>query len=109
MMEKTKLLSGDVSRRRVDDQSVVEPEIVEAEVVGSGSNSSRIRESGRVFEPSPFPLTSGKLEAIVWRFGVTGPMQLGDFYPARLHAECALLLPEPVDAWSDIAFKPRVP
>lgn len=104
MMEKTKLLPGDVSRRRGDDQSVVEPEIVEAEVVGSGSNSSWNRELGRVFGSSPFPLTSGKLEAIVWRFDVTGPMQLGAFYPARLHAECALLLPEPVQGFDDPRF-----
>ena len=104
MMEKTKLLPGDVSRRRGDDQSVVEPEIVEAEVVGSGSNSSRVRESGRVFEPSPFPLTSGKLEASVRRFDEIGPMRLGAFYAARLHEECALLLPQPVYGFDDPRF-----
>ena len=98
-MKKTESVSGGLSRREGDDQQVVEPEIVE-----SSSCSFRDHESHWDFGQPLLPLTSAKLEAIVRRFDVTGPMQLGAFYPARLHEECALLLPQPIFGFDDRRF-----
>ena len=102
-MKKTKLLPGGVSRRGVDDQPVVVPEIVDREVVESGSDSPWVGESRQDLGRSPL-LTAAKLEAIVRRFDVTGPMRLGAFYQERLHEECALLLPQPVYGFDDWRF-----
>ena len=50
----------------------------------------------RTFGMKPFPLTAHKLENLVCRIDPYGPIQLGAFYRACLHQECALLLPRPV-------------
>ena len=114
MTEKEKLVPGCVSQRRGDDQPVTEPEIVEAEVVETddvekeGQESRRsagwTTEFQRWFGVPPFPLTAVKLKLIVRRIDRIGPMQLGAFYPVRLHEECALLLPHPIYGFDDWRF-----
>ena len=104
MTEKEMLVAGGALRRKGDDQPVAVPEIVDRDVVGSGSPSSWDRESFQDHGQSLFPLTAAKLEVLVRRFDVTGPMRLGALYPARLHEECALLLPQPVYGFDDRRF-----
>ena len=93
-----------ITRREDNDQPVIEPEVIEPEVVASGSRLSRDHESHRDCGQSPFPLTSVKLASLVQRFDVLGPMQLGAFYPAILRGECSLLLPQPVYGFNDRRF-----
>lgn len=114
MMEKEKLVPGVVPRREGDDQPVIEPEIVEAEVVETDDIGKEEQESRRSagwetefqrwFGVPPFPLTAVKLKLIVRRIDRIGPMQLGAFYPVRLHEECALLLPHPIYGFDDWKF-----
>ncbi|MBE6370592.1 MAG: hypothetical protein E7055_00775 [Lentisphaerae bacterium] len=104
MTKKKELVPGKITRREDNDQPVIEPEIIEPEVVASGSRLSRDHESHRDFGQSPFPLTSVKLASLVQRFDVLGPMQLGAFYPAILRGECSLLLPQPVYGFNDWRF-----
>ena len=99
MTEKEELSPGGVSQRRGDDQSVIEPEIIE-----SSSHLSRDNESRQDFGQSPFPLTPKKLARLVQQFDVWGPMQLGVFYLAILRKECSLLLPQPVYGFNDGRF-----
>ena len=115
MTEKKELQPGNYPWRKDDDQPVIEPEVVKAEVVETDDVEKEKRQGSRRpvtwktefqrwFGVPPFPLTAVKLKLIVRRIDRIGPMQLGAFYPVRLHEECALLLPHPIYGFDDWRF-----
>lgn len=114
MTEKEELVPRGTPWREGDDQPVVEPEIVDAEVVdaevvekkGQGSRRPVTWQSEfqQGFGVPPFPLSANKLAYLVRRVDWEGPQFMGPFYQARLHEECALLLPQPVYGFDDWRF-----
>lgn len=112
MTEKKELKPGNVPWRKGDDQPIIEPEVVKVEVVETDDVEKEKRQGSRTCETEfqrwfgmpPFPLTAAKLKIIVLRIDRIGPIQLGAFYPVRLHEECALLLRHPIYGFDDRRF-----
>ena len=114
MTGKNELVPGKITRSEDNDQPVIEPEVIEAEVVETDDAEKERQESRRHagwktefqrwFGVPPFPLTAAKLKLIVRHIDRIGPMQLGAFFPIRLHEECALLLPHPIYGFDDWRF-----
>ena len=110
MMEKEELLPVEAIRRKGDDPPIIEPEIVEEEVVETGNSKNRRDVSWETefrrcfFGTPPFPLTPDKLARLARCFDYAVPMSLAVFYPTLLRKECRLLLPRPVYGFHDGAF-----
>lgn len=105
MTENEELEPGKKTWQTGDDQPVIEPEIVEQEISKEKHGEMSLeKQFQHLIGGPPFPLTAAKLEHIVQRFDILGPMQLGAFYPVRLHKECALLLPHPIYGFDDWRF-----
>ncbi|MBR4665000.1 MAG: hypothetical protein IKO93_14105 [Lentisphaeria bacterium] len=98
-----------IVKSEIIEPEIIEPEIVETDDVEKEGQESR-RPAGwktefqRWFGMPPFPLTAAKLKIIVLRIDRIGPIQLGAFYPVRLHEECALLLRHPIYGFDDRRF-----
>ena len=116
MEEKNKLVpTGRVPRQESDDRPVIEPEIVEAEVVETDDIGKEGQESRRTaswktefqrwFGVPPFPLTAEKLAYLVRRVDWEGPQLLGPLYPAILREECSRLLSLPVYGFWELRYR----
>ena len=113
MTEKKELKPGSVFWRKGDDQPIIEPEVVKAEVVETDDVEKEKRQGSRTwetefqrwFEVSPFPLTAEKLAGLVRRVDWEGPQLFGVYYPAILRKECSLLVPQPVYGLWDLRYR----
>ena len=91
-------------------EEIIAPEIVDTVPISSASsseqkNNSLVLSFQQRFRVSPFPLTAGKLEAIVRAIDWEGPQLLGFFYPAELYKECGILIPYPILHFADVGFQ----
>lgn len=108
MTEKEKSVPG-VALRQKGEPPVMEPEIIDAEVVEKKGQGSRRPETWETdflqeFCVPPFPLSATKLAYLVRRIDWEGPQLMGAFYPAILRHECGLLLQQPVYGFNDWRF-----